>query len=193
MKRGILVLAITLLTICLINAQKVYITKTGTKFHTASCRYASAGWEVDLATAIAKGLSPCSVCKPSTAQTSTTPTEAPKNAQELNSSNAQKVYITKTGTKYHTASCRYASVGWEVDLATAIAKGLSPCSVCNPSTAKTTNTLTEAPKNNLQSSPSTYNTEPKQTTSRQCSGITQSGARCKRMTTDPSGRCYQHK
>jgi endonuclease G len=26
----------------------------------------------------------------------------------------------------------------------------------------------------------------------QCSGTTQAGARCKRMTTDPSGRCYQH-
>lgn len=26
----------------------------------------------------------------------------------------------------------------------------------------------------------------------QCSGITQSGARCKRKTTNPNGRCYQH-
>ncbi len=26
----------------------------------------------------------------------------------------------------------------------------------------------------------------------QCTGITQAGARCKRKTTDPSGRCYQH-
>jgi endonuclease G len=26
----------------------------------------------------------------------------------------------------------------------------------------------------------------------QCSGTTQAGNRCKRMTTDPSGRCYQH-
>lgn len=29
-------------------------------------------------------------------------------------------------------------------------------------------------------------------TSRQCSGRTQKGARCQRMTTSPSGRCYQH-
>lgn len=29
-------------------------------------------------------------------------------------------------------------------------------------------------------------------TSIQCSGITQSGTRCKRKTTDPSGKCYQH-
>jgi len=26
----------------------------------------------------------------------------------------------------------------------------------------------------------------------QCSGITQSGSRCKRKTKDPSGKCYQH-
>lgn len=30
------------------------------------------------------------------------------------------------------------------------------------------------------------------TTAVQCSGITLSGNRCKRMTTNPSGRCYQH-
>jgi len=29
-------------------------------------------------------------------------------------------------------------------------------------------------------------------TSRQCSGTTQRGTRCKRMTTDGSGRCWQH-
>lgn len=35
---------------------------------------------------------------------------------------------------------------------------------------------------------------PRPTTSEavQCSGITQAGNRCKRMTTNPSGRCYQH-
>lgn len=29
--------------------------------------------------------------------------------------------------------------------------------------------------------------------SRQCMGTTKAGQRCKRMTTDPSGYCYQHK
>jgi len=33
---------------------------------------------------------------------------------------------------------------------------------------------------------------PTTSTAVQCSGITQSGNRCKRMTTNPSGRCYQH-
>lgn len=32
----------------------------------------------------------------------------------------------------------------------------------------------------------------KQSTSVQCSGTTKAGSRCKRMTLDPSGRCYQH-
>lgn len=33
---------------------------------------------------------------------------------------------------------------------------------------------------------------PQQDDSVQCSGITQAGDRCKRMTHDPSGKCYQH-
>ncbi|MFY8171328.1 MAG: DNA/RNA non-specific endonuclease, partial [Sphingobacteriaceae bacterium] len=32
----------------------------------------------------------------------------------------------------------------------------------------------------------------KATVSVQCSGITKAGNRCKRMTTNASGRCYQH-
>jgi endonuclease G len=33
---------------------------------------------------------------------------------------------------------------------------------------------------------------PSSTAAVQCSGVTQSGARCKRKTTSPNGRCYQH-
>jgi endonuclease G len=41
------------------------------------------------------------------------------------------------------------------------------------------------------SSPSSRQ-EPETSTSVQCSGVTQSGERCKRKTSDPSGKCYQH-
>ncbi|MCD7955322.1 MAG: Ig-like domain-containing protein [Lachnospiraceae bacterium] len=42
------------------------------------------------------------------------------------------VYITKTGSKYHRAGCRYLSSSMiEIDLSTAIAKGYEACSVCN--------------------------------------------------------------
>ncbi|MCC8045773.1 MAG: Ig-like domain-containing protein [Clostridiales bacterium] len=42
------------------------------------------------------------------------------------------VYITKTGSKYHRAGCRYLSSSMiEIDLSTAVAKGYEACSVCN--------------------------------------------------------------
>jgi len=45
----------------------------------------------------------------------------------------QTVYVTKTGKKYHRASCRYLSKGkTAVSLSDAKAKGLTPCSVCKP-------------------------------------------------------------
>jgi len=41
------------------------------------------------------------------------------------------VYITKSGTKYHTAGCRYAKSGTPMPLSQAAAR-YSPCSVCSP-------------------------------------------------------------
>lgn len=40
--------------------------------------------------------------------------------------------------------------------------------------------------------PSSREQTSSQSSSVQCSGITQKGAQCKRMTLDPSGFCYQH-
>lgn len=42
----------------------VYVTDSGSKFHTASCRYAQGATAVDLSEALAAGLTPCGVCKP---------------------------------------------------------------------------------------------------------------------------------
>ena len=36
------------------------------------------------------------------------------------------------------------------------------------------------------------NSTSSESTAVQCSGITKKGARCRRMTKDPSGKCYQH-
>ena len=45
----------------------------------------------------------------------------------------QTVYITRTGKKYHTASCRYLSKSKiPVSLKDAKASGYTPCSVCRP-------------------------------------------------------------
>ena len=45
----------------------------------------------------------------------------------------QTVYITRTGKKYHTATCRYLSRSKiAVSLKDAKANGYTPCSVCKP-------------------------------------------------------------
>lgn len=48
---------------------------------------------------------------------------------------AQTVYITKTGSKYHSDGCRYLSRSCiPVSLSEAISEGYEPCSVCDPPT-----------------------------------------------------------
>jgi len=106
----------------------------------------------------------------------------------INSLSAQTVYITKSGTKYHSSSCRYASSGWAVQLQEALDKGLSPCSKCDPQT-EVTSTSKEKPSSVKPRSNSTKTSSGKT----QCGGTTKSGSQCKRMVSDGSGYCYQHK
>lgn len=55
---------------------------------------------------------------------------APQMAADTN---AQTVYITKTGKRYHRAGCRYlTSTQRAVSLKEAKAMGLTPCKVCQP-------------------------------------------------------------
>jgi hypothetical protein len=88
------------------------------------------------------------------------------------------VYVTSTGEKYHKSGCQYLSKSKiDIDLAKAQKDGYTACSVCKPS-GKT---------NQLKTS-----TGSQKSTNQQCTGTTKSGARCKRMTTNVSGKCYQH-
>ena len=102
--------------------------------------------------------------------------------------NAQVVYTTKTGEKYHTKGCRYLKGSEkEVTLQRALDLGYTGCSVCKPPTREnTTKTTLSAPTVNKTS------TSEKKATSSQCTGLTKSGSRCKRMTTNTNGKCYQH-
>lgn len=62
-----------------------------------------------------------------TAGTTASPTVAPTKPD------SHIVYITKTGEKYHRAGCRYLSKSKiAIELALAIDRGLTPCSVCDP-------------------------------------------------------------
>ncbi len=103
---------------------------------------------------------------------------------------AQTVYITKTGSKYHKENCRYLRYSKkEISLEKLSGLGYRPCLVCKPvadnkeTSSKDSRSLTN------------YNEDNKvirKGTSTQCTGKTKSGTRCKRKTKNASGRCYQH-
>jgi hypothetical protein len=57
---------------------------------------------------------------------------APQQQQQTQTKE-QIVYVTKTGKKYHTATCRFlAKSKIPMALKDAKAKGYTPCSVCRP-------------------------------------------------------------
>lgn len=100
---------------------------------------------------------------------------------------SQTVYVTKTGEKYHTDSCRYLKYSKiEIELDDAKNLGYEACLVCKPGDNNTNTRTTETPAT------STSVTPPKNTTASQCTGTTKAGNRCKRRTTNSNGRCYQH-
>ena len=115
------------------------------------------------------------------------------------STEAQTVYITKTGSKYHRGSCQYLRKSKiPIIIKDAIDRGYEACSVCEPgglskeqktSPAANPNQKTPNVSDNTKS-PSTQ--QSKESTSQQCTGTTKAGTRCKRMTTNANGRCYQH-
>ena len=103
---------------------------------------------------------------------------------------AQTVYITKTGKKYHKEHCRYLKHSKiEITLEKAIELNYGPCSVCKPETKISANKKSK-PVSNTKSL--TTNNTTKKAVATQCTGKTKSGARCKRMTKNANGRCYQH-
>lgn len=103
-------------------------------------------------------------------------------------SNAQTVYITKTGKKYHREDCRYLRYSsYAISLTDAKGRGYAACLVCAPPEKETTGVPQKS------RTPSTVApTVQQKATSSQCTAYTKSGARCKRRTTNASGRCWQH-
>lgn len=102
---------------------------------------------------------------------------------------AQTVYVTKTGEKHHKSTCRYLKDSKkEITFESAKQRGFTACSVCKPTSV----TQNLKPVESAQSfSIEPVSTTPK-ATSTQCTGKTKSGTRCKRMTKNANGNCYQH-
>jgi hypothetical protein len=114
-------------------------------------------------------------------------------------SEAQTVYITKTGEKYHRSSCQYLRKSkYAVSMTEAVERGYTACSVCQPGTPKAkvetkpSQSTTSKQKVTESVRPKTSTSENAQVKSMQCTATTKAGTRCKRMTTNATGKCYQH-
>jgi hypothetical protein len=113
----------------------VYITKTGKKYHTEDCRYLSKSKiPISLKEAIQRGYTPCSVCSPPLIEIEKPKIEKPK---AIDKSASIKLYITRTGKKYHRGSCSYLRKSKiPISLKKLCARGYTPCSRCNPPRCK---------------------------------------------------------
>jgi len=114
----------------------------------------------------------------------------------VNTIDAQTVYTTKTGKKYHEENCRFLKDSKkEITLQKAKSLGYTPCSVCKPITGisetKETNSATSVKASESNNNNTVSISKPKSISS-QCTGKTKSGERCKRMTKNANGKCYQH-
>lgn len=105
------------------GSSAVYVTEHGAKYHLKNCNIIKtvvAAKPISLEEATAQGYTPCMFCDPDTL-------DVPKDSA---------VYLTKTGSKYHTSSCdiiRRTENPKIVSLGEALAEGYEPCSLCNRS------------------------------------------------------------
>lgn len=111
-----------------ISSALVHITRTGAKFHSAGCRYlARSDIPIALSDAKARGYTACSVCGGGAGTTKTY--EAP--VVRTSTTVGDIVHITRTGSKYHAAGCRYLSRSdIPISRSAAIRQGCTPCSIC---------------------------------------------------------------
>lgn len=97
--------------------------------------------------------------------------------------NAQDVYKTPSGKKYHLSSCRMVeNVSKKLLGNSDISKyNLAPCKICKPPST-----------NNYVSSSGYSNKAVGTSSSVRCKGYTKKRTRCKHKTRLANGYCYQH-
>lgn len=94
--------------------------------------------------------------------------------------NAQTVYKTPSGAKYHLSSCRMVkNVSEQISTSQAKVLGLGPCKICNPANIYAGN------------APGVKKAQGQNETV-QCKGKTKAGKRCRHMTRIGNGYCFQH-
>ncbi len=128
MHTRIIVLAVCLAVLAsgIALAGEVYITKSGTKFHTQDCPLIAnkETQAINQEEAEAKGLTACLRCL--------------GKAQISSTEESDVVYVTKSGNKYHKPDCNLIKnrKTSKVSIEEATSKGLEPCGKCFPKEAK---------------------------------------------------------
>src|SRR5688572_17879981 len=118
---------------------------------------------------------------------------AEQNVAQPDTTEQVTVCVTRTGKKYHVCTCQYLrSSSIPISLKNAIVRGYAACSVCRPPTEETSNDVQEETIQKTEALPEVKPTPKTSTTSRQCMANTKSGLRCKRTTTNASGKCWRH-
>lgn len=102
---------------------------------------------------------------------------------------AQKVYKTPSGEKYHTAVCKSVkNVSEEIALSEAKKIGLTPCEICKPNNEN----LNFVSNPNSSLGIKSNEAKGQNSVATQCKGITKKGNRCKNKTKNKNGYCFQH-
>lgn len=105
-----------------------------------------------------------------------------------------KVFVTKTGAKYHRSSCRFAQTGWEVTLTEAKERKQTAYLVCKPGGGSTSTPASSSSSetNSLRSTTPSTSKPAATTSSSQCRATTKAGSRCSRKASSGSSYCWQH-
>ena len=113
---------------------QVYVTRSGKKYHRDGCQLLSKSKiAISLAEAQQK-YSPCGRCNPPESLGPAQPAfpAQPKLSPAIDRKSGSQVYVTRTGKKYHRASCRSLSKS-KIPMSLAAAKQrYGPCGRCNP-------------------------------------------------------------
>lgn len=93
---------------------------------------------------------------------------------------AQKVYKTPFGKRYHLATCHMVeNVSAEMEIDKAVELGLTPCKICRPPAIPDTLGFQQNTPRGVKHSV-------------RCKGMTQRGTRCLHYTSIANGICFQH-
>lgn len=115
------------------------------------------------------------------------PTKKPDEITQKKDTSQSEVFITKTGTKYHKAGCRYLSKS-KLPISLQEAEShYGPCSVCYSPVSGSQERRYQAPTLTTDGSEKNQGFG-----SGRCQATTQKGAQCKRSAQPGRNFCWQH-